>query len=277
VQSGFRNGKGQPRGTERLEKFLKEGGKMIVVGLDLEATGLDKVKDRPIEVGLTLWSTNMQRGLETHNFLIQADGVPVTAEITEITGATQKSVDTFGHPLDEAFDDIVDFVNRGEAIVAFNGPGYDIPMMKAWAKRLGKTFPDKLVIDPYTDMPLYKDTASPGMRGQELITMCAKNKIYYDAHEAGADVGAMLRLMSIRDFNLVLQRAKSDVVIVQSKQHRSENAKAKKHKFRWNPDHTIWWKAVKRIDLDNLVAQVNNEFGLVERADLTLEQLDTND
>jgi DNA polymerase III subunit epsilon len=249
---------------------------MIVVGLDLEATGLDKVNDRPIEVGLTLWSTNMERGLETHNFLIQSDGVPVTDEITEITGATQKSVDAFGHPLDEAFDDIVDFVNRGEAIVAFNGPGYDIPMMKAWAKRLGKTFPDKLVIDPYTDMPLYKDSPSPGMRGQELITMCAKNKIYYDAHEAGADVGAMLRLMSIRDFDLVLQRAKSDVVVIQSKQARSQNDKVKKHRFRWNPEYKIWWKAVKRIDLNNLVTEVNNEFGLVE-IDLTLEQLNTND
>lgn len=249
---------------------------MIVVGLDLEATGLDKVKDRPIEVGLTLWSTNMQRGLETHNFLIQSDGVSVTDEITEITGATQKSVDAFGHPVDEAFDDVVDFVNRGEAIVAFNGPGYDIPMMHAWAKRLGKTFPDKLVIDPFTDMPKTNKAASPGMRGQELITMCAKNKIYYDAHEAGADVGAMLRLMSVRDFNLVLARANSDTVIIQSKQGRHENSKAKKHKFRWNPDYKIWWKQIKRIDLDLLVTQVNNEFGLAE-IDIPLEQLDTND
>jgi DNA polymerase III subunit epsilon len=250
---------------------------MIVVGLDLEATGLDKVNDRPIEVGLTLWSTNMQRGLETHNFLIQSDGVPVTEEITEITGANQKSVDTFGHPLDEAFDDIVDFVNRGEAIVAFNGPGYDIPMMQAWAKRLGKTFPDKLVIDPFTDMPKYTDVASPGMRGQELITMCAKNGIYYDAHEAGADVSAMLRLMSIRDFDLVLQRAKSETIVVRSMQAFDDNAKAKKHKFRWAPKPIgIWWKAVKRIDLDELVRVVNNDFGL-EEIDIPLDVLNTDD
>lgn len=249
---------------------------MIVVGLDLEATGLDKVKDRPIEVGLTLWSTNMERGLETRNFLIQSDGVPITDEITEITGVTQKAADTFGYPVDEAFDEIVDFVSRGEAVVAFNGTRFDIPMMHAWAKRLNRTFPDKLLIDPFTDMPHYTDAPSPGMRGQELITMCAKNGIYYDAHEAGADVGAMLRLMSTRDFDLVLQRAKSDVVIIQSKQHRSENSKAKKHKFRWNPDKGIWWKAVKRIDLNSLVTAVNNEFGLIE-IDIPLEELDTND
>lgn len=250
---------------------------MIVVGLDLEATGLDKVKDRPIEVGLTLWSTNMQRGLGSVSFPIQSDGVPVTKEITEITGLNQKAVDSFGTDPEEAFDEIVNFVNRGEAIVAFNGPGYDIPMMQAWAKRLGKTFPEKLVIDPFTDMPEFTDSPSPGMRGQELITMCAKNGIYYDPHEAGADVGAMLRLMSIRDFDLVLKRAQSDTIIVQSQQAFDENAKAKKHKFRWAPKPVgIWWKKVKRIDLDHLVKAVNNEFSMVE-IDIPLDVLETDD
>lgn len=249
---------------------------MIVVGLDLEATGLDKVQDRPIEVGLTLWSTNMQRGLETRNFLIQSDGVHITEEITEITGVTQKAADKFGLGVQDAFDEVAFFIDRAEAIVAFNGTRFDIPMMHAWAKRLGTTFPDKLVIDPFTDMPKTNASPSPGMRGQELITMCAKNGIYYDAHEAGADVGAMLRLMSIRNFDLVLERAKSDLVIIQSKQGRYENSKVKKHKFRWNPERKIWWKAVKRIDLNSLVTAVNNEFELVE-IDISLDQLDTND
>lgn len=250
---------------------------MIVVGLDLEATGLDKVNDRPIEVGLTLWSTNMERGLDSRSFTIQSDGVPVTDEITKITGLNQKAVNAFGWDPDEAFDEIVNYVDRAEAIVAFNGRGYDIPMMHSWAKRLGKNFPDKLVIDPFEDMPEYTDTPSPGMRGQELITMCAKNGIYYDPHEAGADVGAMLRLMNTRDFDLVLKRAQSDTIIVQSQQSFDENAKAKKHKFRWAPKPIgIWWKKVKRIDLDHLVKAVNNEFGLVE-VDIPLDVLESDD
>jgi|SRR5579859_3205283 len=249
---------------------------MIVVGLDLEATGLDIVNDRPIEIGLTLWSTNMGRSLETRNFLIQSDGVKVTDEITEITGVTQKAVDAFGKQPDEAYEIVEEFVQQGEALVAFNGSRLDIPMLKQLAKRLGKTFPEKLLIDPFVDMPKYIDSASPGMRSQELITMCAKEGISYDAHEAGADVLGMLKLMSTRDFNLVLERAKSDTVILQSKQNRYENAKVKKHRFRWNPDFKIWWKQVKRIDLDLLVKEINNEFGLVE-IDIPLEQLETND
>lgn len=250
---------------------------MIVVGLDLEATGLDKVNDRPIEVGLTLWSTNMQRGLETRNFPIQSDGVLVTEEITEITGLTQAAVNSFGWNSDDAFDEVVNFVERGEAIVAFNGRGFDIPMMHQWAKRLGKTFPDKFVIDPFEDMPKTNKAASPPMRSQELITMCAKEGIYYDAHEAGADVGAMLRLMSTRNFELVLERAKSDTLIIQSHQLFDENKKAKKHKFRWAPKPVgIWWKKVRRVDLENLVKAVNNEFGLSE-VDIPLDVLETDD
>jgi DNA polymerase III alpha subunit (gram-positive type) len=240
---------------------------MIIVGLDLEATGLDKVKDRPIEVGVALWTTKYNRSLDTRALLIQSDGVSVTDEITEITGITQSMVDNFGYTPEEGYDEMLYFVDRAEAIVAFNGVRFDIPMCQQWAKRIKKQFPDKLVIDPYTDLP---------MRGQELITMCAKMGIYYDPHEAGADVGAMLRLTGKFDFNIVLDRAKSPTLVVRSMQHISENDKAKKHKFRWNPERKIWWKAVKEIDLNDLAGAVNNEFGL-QVLDLQPEDLEDSD
>jgi DNA polymerase-3 subunit epsilon len=226
---------------------------MIVAGLDLEATGLDKVKDRPIEVGVALWTTKYNRTLDTRAILVQSEGVPVTEEITEITGINQGMVDKFGYTSEEAFDEMSYFVERADAIVAFNGRRFDIPMCQQWAKRLKKEFPDKLLIDPFTDLP---------MRGQELITMCAKLGIYYDPHEAGADVSAMLRLMGRFSFETVLERAKSPIVVVRSMQDRNNNNAAKKHKFRWNPERKIWWKAVKEIDLNDLAGAVNNEFGL---------------
>jgi DNA polymerase III alpha subunit (gram-positive type) len=240
---------------------------MIVVGLDLEATGLDKIKDRPIEVGMALWTTKYNRSLDTRAFLVQSDGVKVTDEITEITGINQGMVDRFGYNPAEAFEETMYFVDQAEAIVVFNGRRFDIPMMAQWGSRIKKQFPDKFVIDLFEDLP---------MRGQEQITMCAKLGIYYDPHEAGADVGAMLRLMGKFNFETVLTRAKSPVVVVQSMQDRSNNAAAKRHKFRWNPERKIWWKAVKEMDLNDLAGAVNNEFGL-QVLDLSPEDLDTND
>lgn len=249
---------------------------MIVLGLDLEATGLDKANDRPIEVGLALWTTKYNRSLDARGLLIKSDGVPITKEITEITGISQSMVDNFGYEPVEALDETLYFIDKAEAIVAFNGRRFDIPMCHAWAKRLGREFPEKLVIDPFEDMPARGADPTPGMRPQELITMCAKEGIYYDPHEAGADVGAMLRLMSKRNFDHVLQRAKSPVVVVRSLQDNtaSENAKVKKHRFRWKPaPYKIWWKAVKEIDLNYLSAAVNNEFGL-EVLDIQPDELE---
>lgn len=249
---------------------------MIVVGLDLETTGTDKNQDRPIEVGLSLWTTNFNRGLDSRAFLVQSDGVKVDQEVTKITGLTQAMVDRFGYTPQEGFEMTLEWVERAEAIVAFNGKRFDLPMLYQWAKRLGVAFPEKLVIDPFTDLPETNESVTPGMRPQELITMCAKEGIYYDAHEAGADVGAMLRLMAKRNFEFVLQRAKSPEVVIKSCQARSQNDRVKKHKFRWHPDRKIWWKAVKEIDLDTLVRSVNNEFGL-ERLDLKTEDMETDE
>jgi hypothetical protein len=64
--------------------------------------------------------------------------------------------------------------------------------------------------------------------------------------------------------------------VVQSQQDYAHNDRAKKHKFRWNPDHKIWWKAVKEIDLNDLASAVNSEFGL-QVLDLQPEDLEDSD
>jgi DNA polymerase III epsilon subunit-like protein len=249
---------------------------MIVTGIDLESTGLNKTTDRTIEVGLVLWSTNFRRGLETSSFLVDSEGVAVTPEITRITGVHPAMVTSFGWSVDSAWEEIRRFVSRSEAVVAFNGRRFDIPMLKNWGKRMGEEFPDMLVIDPYEDMPENMDSASPGMRPQELITMCAKNGIYYDAHEALADVNGMLKLMSKRPLEFVLERAKSETIIVRAVTSRYDNTAVKQNKFRWYNDNAgtkFWWKKLKRIDLPILIQEVDNEFGL-EEIDFPIELLE---
>lgn len=238
---------------------------MIVAGFDIESTGLDKVKDRPIEIAVSLYSTRLNRSVEAEAVLIQADGVPVTDEITEITGITQGAVDKFGYDPVDAFDRFLDFAKQADALATFNGNRFDLPMMREMAKRVGRTFPEMLHIDLSTDLP---------MRSQELITMCAKKGFLYPAHEALGDVGGMLRLMSMFDFDVVLTRAKSPLIIVQSLQRRNENDLVKKHKFRWQPTDKLWWKAIKECDLQELITAIGGDFGLDVRKDLTLEMLD---
>lgn len=242
---------------------------------DIETTGLDKEKDRIIEVGLALYSTGQHRILESAGFLVKSDGVPITPEITEITGITQAAVDRFGYEQDEALTDIISWFGRGaDAVVAHNGIRFDMPVTFNSLKRLGIHCPMPLVIDTMTDIP--------GVKGEQLVTMCAKVGFVNRQHSAEDDAKSVLTLMSLHNekssktsFDAMLERAKSPTVIVQSHQDRSDNKAAKKLKFRWNPDYKVWWKAVKEMDINELMTKATFEISIEKTWDV--ESLDTGD
>lgn len=239
---------------------------MIILSYDLETTGLDKQKDRMIEVGLALYSTAQDKILESTGFLVQSDGVPITEEITKITGITQDAADRFGYDPSDALDDIIKFSEQADAIATHNGIRFDMPFTHNTAKRLGRLFPEKLVIDTMTDIP--------GVDGEKLITMCAQHGfVNMHQHSAEDDAKSVLKLMSFHNFEAIAERARQPVVILLSHAPRtSTNAENKKFKFRWNPGLKIWWKAVKEPDIENLVRQFPFD---VSRAgkEISLDQL----
>src|SRR5690348_14214067 len=100
---------------------------MILLSYDIEATGLDKQKDRMIEVGLALYSTGQRKILESTGFLVQSDGVLITPEITEITGITQAAADRFGYPPEEALIALADFMEHADAVIGHNVIRFDKP------------------------------------------------------------------------------------------------------------------------------------------------------
>lgn len=245
---------------------------MIILSYDLETTGLDKHKDRMIEVGLALYSTSQNKILESTGFLVQSDGVPVTKEITQITGVTQAAVDRFGYDPGDALDNIIEFAEQADAIATHNGNRFDIPVTHNTAKRLNRLFPEKLVIDTMTDIP--------GVDGEQLITMCAKRGfVSKDQHSAEEDAKSVLWLMRShstdgpeKSFEAIAERAKSPLVVILSHQGRDNNNAAKKFKFRWNPDLKIWWKAVKEVDVETLASQVSFDISRAGK-EISLEQL----
>ena len=222
---------------------------MLILSYDLETTGLDLQKDRMIEVGLALYSTGQNKILESTGFLVQSDGVPVTEEITGITGITQTAVDRFGYDPTDALDDIIKFAEQAEAVVTHNGNRFDLPFTHNTAKRLNRLLPERLSIDTMTDIP--------GVAGEQLITMCAKHGfVNMHQHSAEDDAKSVLKLMSFYDFDAIIERAKTPTVVLISHAPRtSTNAENKKFKFRWNPENKFWWKAVKESDIDELVRQ----------------------
>ena len=226
---------------------------MIILSVDVEATGLDKQNDRIIELGAVLYSTGQKRVLESSGFLVQSDGVPITQEIVEITGVTQVAADRFGYSQEDAIQFLVELAEQADAYVGHNVNRFDQPMLRNAAQRLSLALPERLWIDTMTDIP--------GVKGEQLVTMCAKKGFVYDAHGALADTNAVVKLTSIYDsespltsYDKMVERAHCPLVVIQSHQGRdkSENRAARKAGFRWNGDLRIWWKAVKDMDVQAL-------------------------
>jgi len=221
---------------------------MILLAFDLETTGLDFVKDRPIEVGAILYSTGQQKCLESQGFLVKTD-VPISAEITKLTGITQQAVDKFGFDSPDALQTVYTMMLEADAIIGHNAVRFDKRMLLNWCERDGFKILERLWIDTYTDLP---DTEVG------KLTYMAANAGFLNLfpHSAMADCQTVLKLIEKYDINKIVERAKSPLVVVQAHQARHENELAKKAKFRWYPERKIWWKFVKEMDLEALAASV---------------------
>lgn len=224
---------------------------MLLLSYDTETTGLDRQKDRIIEIGLALYSTGQNKILESTGFLVQSDGVPITSEITELTGITQAAVNKFGYDPADALDDVIRFAEQADAIIAHNGNRFDKPVTENAAKRLNRILPDKLWIDTITDIP--------GVKGEQLITMCAKHGfVNPNQHSAEDDAKSVLKLISGYDIDKIVERAKSPTVVLRSHQPNttSNNKIVRKLGFIWNGEAKIWWRATKEMDVEELVKKV---------------------
>jgi len=240
---------------------------VILCAYDLETSGLDKQKDRMIEVGLCLYSTGQQKVLESCGFLVQSDGVLITPEVEEITGITQAAVDRFGYDPADALDDVIKFMEQAEAVIGHNVIRFDRPMTENAAKRLERILPEKLWIDTMTDIP--------GVKGEQLVTMAAKHGFLNPIqHSAEDDAKSVLKLISFYDVDKIVERAQSPTIVVRSHQpNTTENNKVvRKLGFIWNGVFKIWWRPTKEMDFESLKSRMPFDVSVVGK-EISLEQL----
>ena len=228
---------------------------MILLSYDFETTGLDTNQDQVIEVGAVLYSTGLNASIESSGYLVKTN-VPITEEITRLTGIHPAAVEKFGYEPDAALDALLSMMERADAFVGQNIVRFDSRFLSTWATRLGRTLPDKLQIDTLTDLP--------GVEGKHLGYQAADHGfLNLFPHSALADCQTVLKIISMHDIDKVVERAKSPLVLLQAHQDREENDKAKKLRFRWNPDFKIWWKAVKQMDVDEFIKLATFKIGYV--------------
>lgn len=244
---------------------------MILTSFDIETTGLNKTEDRIIEMGLVLYSTGQSKILRSEGFLLESAGVPVTEEITDLTGITASALEVFGYDQIAAIETFLEYAELSDAVIGHNSNFFDLPVIENTAKRLDVNWNfNKLCIDTMTDIP--------GVKGEQLITMCAKHGfVNPNQHSAEDDAKAVLKLISGYSIDKIVERAKSPLVVIKSAHSRSDTANkaARKAGFRWNPDYRIWWQAVKEMDLEQFAKGYSQGISRVEK-EITLEYLREN-
>ena len=120
----------------------------LLLSLDFETTGLNKESDRITEVGAVLWSTNFGRAMETTSFFVESS-VPISKDVSAITGITDGMLKKFGIPEDEAILRVVELMNLSAAIIGQNVVQFDKHFLDNAGKRLKIVIPEKLWIDTF--------------------------------------------------------------------------------------------------------------------------------
>lgn len=231
---------------------------MILLSLDFETTGLDRVKDRITEVGAVLWSTTFHRALETTSFFVDSE-VPVSAEVSALTGISNAMLKKFGNEESFAVEEVVRLMGFCDAVVGQNVISFDKEFLKNAAARQNQILPERLWIDTRTDLP-------PSVESKSLVYMATDHGFLNPfPHNAVSDGLTVLKIIEAHNLDEIVFRAKQPSIVVQALQKFDDNLKAKKLKFMFKPDlGKRWLKVIKECDLATLVKDAPFNISVVD-------------
>jgi len=226
---------------------------MLLTAIDLESTGLDFEKDEIIEVGAVLWDTETNSPVKLISEIVSTN-VPVSDEITKITGITQTQVNLFGNDPVKVFAQLIKYIGMSEYVVAHNGNAFDHPMLKANVEKRGGLLPEATWIDTMTDIPY-----GPEVKSRALNYVASDHGFVNPfKHRAVFDVLTMLKVLSCYDIDEVIAFMRSPAITVTALTKKpwtdegKSNNIAKSLGFRWNGEEKQWQQKVKEVALEKL-------------------------
>lgn len=217
---------------------------MLVLGLDLETTGLDPAKDEIIEVGAVVWDTDRKSPVKIYSELVHAT-VPISPEITKITGITNEDVATWGVSPQEALINLEALAGKCSHLVAHNGLEFD----KHFLDRCLKDFPDIQLglpwIDTMTDLPYPED-----LKTRKLSYVAAEHGFLNPfAHRSLFDVLTMMKVFSAYPLDQILELTQSPMLRVVAQVSYADRDKAKGMGFRWDPNRKEWYSGLREAQV----------------------------
>lgn len=235
---------------------------MLLLGVDVETTGLDVREDRITELGAVLWDTERRAPIVVANHYVWDKSYPpLSAEITEITGIRTEDLQEFGIPPAVVFSDYNLLAKRADCIVAHNGNNFDKPLMENQFSKNQVAWVNTPWLDTSVDVP-YPQT----IKTRKLTHLAAEHGFLNPfAHRAFADVLTMLAVLDrydIAECARLSQEPNVDIEAVTlapwkdpAPEGQKETDKAKARGFRWNGARKKWIKTVKESFADKEVSE----------------------
>lgn len=228
---------------------------MLLLGVDVETTGLDTANDRIIELGAVLWSVEEKKPLVLYSDLIFVGDREVPAVIESLTGISDGHVKKYGMPLQYVLGRFNYLAQQADFIVAHNGTNFDKPILEAEYARACFPFPKAPWIDTSVDVPY------PEKTGTRKLTYLAAEHGFLNpfAHRAIFDVLTMTAVLSRYDAEEVARISKEPSVTLTAMTRPpwvdggKSNDAAKAKGYRWNGADKKWQKTVKRSQVSKEV------------------------
>jgi len=215
---------------------------MLVLGLDLETSGLDKETCDVLEVGAVLWNVEEKRPVKLLSFFNKDFKGEIPEFIENLVGLKSDEVKKWGRPIKEGLEELNEMFEAATYVVAHNGNGFDEPFLRKTYNDQGMQMPKKIWIDTLTDLP-YPD----GMGTRKLgYLACEHGFINPFPHRALTDVLTTLKIFSSYDFGIVEEVAKSPMVQVIAHVGYEERDKPRRAGFRWDSKKRHWFMDIRK-------------------------------
>lgn len=164
---------------------MPEGAKKAVV-IDIEATGIDVVRDEIMELGMVSFAYTPEGvvlGLLDIYCELRDPGRPISAEVVALTGIDNAMV--AGRAIDA--DEVEAFVADADLVLAHNAD-YDRRM----AERLWPVFATKCWACTMSEI----DWKAEGFEGMKLGLLLMQRGVFHEGHRATADCHAAIHLLA---------------------------------------------------------------------------------
>lgn len=223
---------------------------MLLLGIDLETTGLDVEKDEITEIAAVIWDTERKTPLKIYNEYLFIDG-EISSEIEEITGITKRDITQYGVRRADALLVVEQMSLHCDYVVAHNGNNFDRPFLLRYFNSFREFGEDKSVSSKAPIFKNWMDT-KVDVDYPERMKLVSLEFLSYQhgfipnmAHRALFDVISMLKVLSNYDINKVIENSNDPLMLVQALVSFQTKDLAKDKGFKWNPNDKTWTKSVK--------------------------------